>query len=947
MALGHVDDDSHQPDGMAGLAVESSRHLQTGMQSTLLCRCQAYFENFYKHRRRHSRGLVSKRRRKSVTINYRSIAVDANGYYVVDGLTVLPPSFSTCRKKRRMIEMKEEDERSKITGEERFMDEKYTAHASDDDASFSALPDEDEYRAMVGRAADDDYMETVIHSRAADETNQFVSMIEPSHERRIKGGAKGPKKTKGDVGGPKKAKAGPSPGWSGGGKKTGKMGGNSKGEAKGISPPGHPPNSKKKSGRMGVDDHSKGGGGGGRSSGVPCQSGQNGCVNGYITDNGSLFGKYVGGQKLNPGPPNMMMMKGGGKGGGGLPGPIRPNIFPCPDPKKSAYTQNPATIQSRVGYYSFPPTPAPAAASLQMAPIPATLPIPAPPVTLPPSSPPTTPPVAMQQTPKLEMGPLNTNSTTSSCGIDLSIDCRSSTGKLCHSLDYPSTTSCSGQASTLFLRYVLNKCDTSQNGQGSAASCVDLGVLDPSSEVMITCLGGAGKFMQVSPIFVSPGGIVAVSSNGQVATSFVNCTLTGGDGTVVQRVSIDVSGGSPLNLMDTFGALTIQGCDNVTCIEDAHYTYTLYNVDVYDMEMTKFDRTFSGATSSLLSSLPMNPIDSDAQTSFGETMRIDVCQTHRQFFVTSLSVHGIASGFSQGCDAQEYYRFIVKPPPSPAPTPASVAQNRVGTYFVGSANSPTISTSAKCELDVQTSCTTMTNGSCRDLAYPTANQCTYPIDTVIFRYAINTCDQSSNHQSSLGQCSDVAPFDASASVMITCHGSDGDELDVSPFIVAPGDVFSLADNIDAELPESIQCTISAANGNATQVVKIFTGNNTDGPIYLKDTFGALTVEGCDTVTCIEELHFTHSIYNAGSMGTDITNITRDFDGASKNLLEYLPINPLYPGETSSIEEIQMIDVCKSTAETYKTDITVSGVISGGGSSSACEVSDTYKFAVQA
>ena len=74
------------------------------------------------------------------------------------------------------------------------------------------------------------------------------------------------------------------------------MDGNSKGAVKGISPPGRPPNAKKKSGRMDVDDHSKGGGGGGRNSGVPCQGGQYGCVNGYITDNGSLFGKYVGGK---------------------------------------------------------------------------------------------------------------------------------------------------------------------------------------------------------------------------------------------------------------------------------------------------------------------------------------------------------------------------------------------------------------------------------------------------------------------------------------------------------------------------------------------------------------------------------------------------------------------------------------------------------------------------
>lgn len=206
-ALDHDDDDGHQLDGMTDLALDDSRRLQTGMQSTLLCRCQAYFENFYKHRRRSSRGLVSQRRRKSVTINYRSIAVDANGYYVVDGLTVLPPSFSTCRKKRRMIETMEEEERIKVKG------------ASDDDASFSALPDEDAYRAMVGRA-DDDYMKTVIQSSAADDANQFVSIIEPSHERRIKGGAKGPKKANGDVvGGPKKAKAGPSPGWSGGGSK--------------------------------------------------------------------------------------------------------------------------------------------------------------------------------------------------------------------------------------------------------------------------------------------------------------------------------------------------------------------------------------------------------------------------------------------------------------------------------------------------------------------------------------------------------------------------------------------------------------------------------------------------------------------------------------------------------------------------------------------------------
>jgi hypothetical protein len=65
----------------------------TAQGTTDLCRCTAYFEHFYDRRRRHNR---NSRDLNNYVYDYSDYYIDNDGYYIVEGVRVLPDDDPAC-----------------------------------------------------------------------------------------------------------------------------------------------------------------------------------------------------------------------------------------------------------------------------------------------------------------------------------------------------------------------------------------------------------------------------------------------------------------------------------------------------------------------------------------------------------------------------------------------------------------------------------------------------------------------------------------------------------------------------------------------------------------------------------------------------------------------------------------------------------------------------------
>lgn len=214
------------------------------------------------------------------------------------------------------------------------------------------------------------------------------------------------------------------------------------------------------------------------------------------------------------------------------------------------------------------------------------------------------------------------------------------------------------------------------------------------------------------------------------------------------------------------------------------------------------------------------------------------------------------------------------------------------------------------------------------------------LGVVNFVYIQNSCGESSNAQGLF--CEDSGePFTSEhENVHVVCkHHTDGSSLTVSPSTVTPGESFAVSPlQGESSLPDQIECILIDSVGNKVQQVTIDTSGKIE--LHLKNTFGSLEVNGCDNVSCLEEISYTYTFQNVGTTDADIILANRDLNGGIFSLIHFLPRNPLAPGTTTSVTKKKMIDVCKG--EEYTVKLNADGATNTG---KRCEANDELRFEI--
>ena len=181
------------------------------------------------------------------------------------------------------------------------------------------------------------------------------------------------------------------------------------------------------------------------------------------------------------------------------------------------------------------------------------------------------------------------------CGLEIEITCKAEDGQDCEDIKPPTDTRCAkgNPPFTLYFTYKAEGCGQHTNRQGKASTCKDLGVLSKSGSVGIVCVDAENVQvkMVVLPDVVAPGDDFTVSLErigtfpAKTACSIVSTSST----EVFQKVTMDTSGKFDLDIKDRFGALQLEGCDDIRCVREWTYGTELVNTRENDFTIDKYD----------------------------------------------------------------------------------------------------------------------------------------------------------------------------------------------------------------------------------------------------------------------------------------------------------------------------------------------------------------------
>jgi hypothetical protein len=124
---------------------------------------------------------------------------------------------------------------------------------------------------------------------------------------------------------------------------------------------------------------------------------------------------------------------------------------------------------------------------------------------------------------------------------------------------------------------------------------------------------------------VYPGAPFSVqNTNGAALPDTIGCTITA-SGVTLQQNTLDTSGGVSLALGDKFGAMQLEGCDDLSCTERLSYAIDIENVGEVPMEVTVADLELNGNVLRLVDGLGANPLDPGVSAGLVQSVEIGVC----------------------------------------------------------------------------------------------------------------------------------------------------------------------------------------------------------------------------------------------------------------------------------------------------------------------------------
>lgn len=202
------------------------------------------------------------------------------------------------------------------------------------------------------------------------------------------------------------------------------------------------------------------------------------------------------------------------------------------------------------------------------------------------------------------------------------------------------------------------------------------------------------------------------------------------------------------------------------------------------------------------------------------------------------------------------------------------------------------------------------NGVSCDEIVPPQGECETgaSLDTVIFQVELCSCDESRNTQADfLFSCTDVAPLPSNERVRITCLTADINTLLFSG-VVEEGDFIALSHPVGRTLPDRARCNIFSQAGSLLQSLTIRMSEQDD--LYLKDKFGSLTMEACNTQKCTKDIFYTYTVENTGDTPMTVTKFERVRNGNREALNPNQIPFELAPGDSKMSEEAETVDLCE-------------------------------------
>lgn len=483
----------------------------------------------------------------------------------------------------------------------------------------------------------------------------------------------------------------------------------------------------------------------------------------------------------------------------------------------------------------------------------------------------------------------STMPTNKECFVEVDIDCTTATGVDCNTIAAGGSCIADGSIEVIKFQFVPSSCEGSRNDQDFVFSCEDVFPIPPEEFVLVFCAGDDGKLVNVQPMVVNPLGIFVVTGNDGGLPSGIECNVMSGSGETLQQISFHTAGQVPLSLYDTFGSLRVESCNDLTCIQELCYNYTISNSGSAQMEITVVDYNFNGVVEDLLELVPTNknPLLPGESTSFTEKFTINICSEGN--FTTAIDVQADPPN-GEMCRAQTDYSVVVVP---------------------------------DCDADVDISCSLDSDGSnCSRLTEPITTQCVCSVcvDKLVFRYNAAICANVNTVGDGLIECSD---FSSGPSVFAARISIQSGTRTLADSVVMTGSDIVIGDGSCIE--DSISVSISdPISGDALQYIEIDTSCQLGSDIKLLQSFGALlfvgyTCRGEGAQNCFEDTTYTLLARNIGEVDLNVTEFAVDISGEQTDLTAALTDDDiiLSPGERLISTKTITFERCVESFYYYK------------------------------
>lgn len=246
-------------------------------------------------------------------------------------------------------------------------------------------------------------------------------------------------------------------------------------------------------------------------------------------------------------------------------------------------------------------------------------------------------------------------------------------GTPCNELVVPPKQCAIGEdISTLVFSYQNCVCSASSNGQPNPnidgeEICMDFAPL-VESDILVECVDASGVSMSIEPTTVAPGAVFSVTNpSGGPLPEKIYCDLSdAATGEKLQTNIIDTSGTTDLQIGDKYGAMTLEACDEKSCIETLCYNIAIANTGGVCMDVTVADFIFNGELIDVLPLLPITEICPGESESIEQKGTVNICEGTE--FCAEVIVEADPPNGDM-CQDEDEYKFTPPVTPTNAPVP--------------------------------------------------------------------------------------------------------------------------------------------------------------------------------------------------------------------------------------------------------------------------------------